>query len=329
MVSAFSRLTYPSQINGAVSSSSPVQGAVSMPSYNAVVGLALKMAAVGGTEECLSTVTVGHQQIGEMLETETGRNTLAERFDVCGGGEGLEKDRDREVFAGDGVVYIPAQDNDPSCTGELCNIEKICEFLKGREEGGEEEWEVLARLASKQNGGQCVDCDWEERIRLLKSSAAVLGGTKSWMYQTCTGWGFYQTCPEASECPYSRGYHEVDQDLEMCSRVFNVTPSDVYKGVEDSNERYGGWDLEDERILFANGDVDPWSALSVTPDNAEIKEGTCKERSFWVEGASHHFWTHEILDTDKEEVGEARETIWETVIGWIQEDKDKGGGGGV
>jgi hypothetical protein len=139
------------------------------------------------------------------------------------------------------------------------------------------------------------------------------------MYQTCTGWGFYQTCEEGSECPYSKGYHNIDQDLEMCLSVFNVTEETVYEGVEKSNEVYGGWNLNGTRILFVNGDVDPWSTLSVTPTNEDIIEGELKDSSFWVEGASHHFWTHEILDTDGEVVNEGRERIWSTVSGWLEE----------
>ena len=323
MVSAFSRFTYPDYVQGSVSSSSPVQATVEMKEYNEVVGNALEMEEIGGSMECLDIVVKGHSQIGEMLSNVEGRSELADVFNICGGEEMLEESRrNREVFAGDGVVYVPAQENDPSCEGELCNIEKICKFLTGRkgeqeEEEDVEEWRVLASLAAAQNGGECVNISWEERITELQSPASILGGTKSWLYQTCTGWGFYQTCPLDSTCPYSKGYHGVDQDLEICERVFNVSKEEVYDKVDKSNGIYGGWNIEDDRILFVNGNVDPWSALSVTPTNGEIEEGTCKEKSFWVEGASHHFWTHEVLDTDGEDVQEARERIHDTVIGWI------------
>ena len=67
-------------------------------------------------------------------------------------------------------------------------------------------------------------------------------------------------------------------------------------------------------------------SLSVTPDNPKIDDGECKESSFWVDNASHHFWTHEILDTDGVEVQDARARIHETVMGWIKEEEELAAG---
>mmetsp|Transcript_16627 Transcript_16627/g.34317 ORF Transcript_16627/g.34317 Transcript_16627/m.34317 type:complete len:431 (+) Transcript_16627:195-1487(+) len=330
MISAYSRYTLGESnvIQGSVSSSSPVQGTVEMPTYNEVAGEALKIEGIGGSEECYDIIVNGHEQIGDMLKTPMGRESLADSFNVCGGSASLEKERNKSVFAGDGVVYIPAQENDPSCDGEVCDIAGICGFLISRmeEKEGTEEWEALEELAKVQNGDECVNVDWDEQLEFLKSPAAILGGTNSWMYQTCTGWGFYQTCTLDSSCPYAKGLHNVDQDLEMCKSVFGVEKDEVYKSVERSNEMYNGWNIEDKRILFVNGNVDPWSSLSVTPDNPKIDDGECKEGSFWVDNASHHFWTHEILDTDGVEVQDARARIHETVIGWIKEEEELAAG---
>lgn len=97
---------------------------------------------------------------------------------------------------------------------------------------------------------------------------------------------------------------------------------------------YGGWDLdpdtgEDEdgphmlgngkdapdgqkKILFVTGDVDPWTVLAVTED-----KGNKDHPSVSVHGASHHFWTHQIKESDTEQVREARDKIYETVYGWL------------
>ena len=144
-----------------------------------------------------------------MLKTPMGRESLADSFNVCGGSASLEKERNKSVFAGDGVVYIPAQENDPSCDGEVCDIAGICGFLISRmeeKEGTEvsskdwtplppslppsqpfptqnvehvQEWEALEELAKVQNGDECVNVDWDEQREFLKSPAAILGGTKS------------------------------------------------------------------------------------------------------------------------------------------------------
>jgi hypothetical protein len=165
MVSAYSRLSYPSVITGSVSSSSPVQGTVDMRSYNEWTGKVLGMSNIGGSSDCQRAVVEGHEKIGHMLKTADGRGTLADAFNVCDGAAALEKQRNREVFAGDGVIYIPAQENDPSCTGSLCNVGEICSEIASAEG---EEWKVLGKLAGMQNGGDCVDVDWDLRIKELQ-----------------------------------------------------------------------------------------------------------------------------------------------------------------
>lgn len=71
-----------------------------------------------------------------------------------------------------------------------------------------------------------------------------------------------------------------------------------------SNAFYGSDKPGATRILFPNGDVDPWSAMGVQ------HAPTRAEPTLMVSGASHHFWTHPSLPTDQAEVVEARQVIW-------------------
>jgi len=318
MLSSWVRLRYPGLVGQSVSSSSPVQKKLDMSSYNDKVGSVLSMPAVGGSRACRRVVADGHAAAARLLESEAGRRSLAAMFDVCevdGLDDPLGPVRNREMLAGDGLIYVPAQSNDPACEGDLCDVEGLCTaLLEGGE--GEEPLESLARVAKVQNGGECKLVDWEGQIDMLKSLAAVAGGTRSWLYQTCNEFGFYQTCEEGSGCPYSQGYHPLDQDLEMCASVFNIT--NVQERVAGTNV-YGGWNPEGTRVLYVNGDVDPWSTLAVTKGNPAVDDNVDFEctPAFWVEGASHHFWTHEVLETDGEEVDEARTKIWSQVEEWI------------
>lgn len=160
---------------------------------------------------------------------------------------------------------------------------------------------------------------------------------RSWLYQTCTEFGFYQTCPLSNaDCPYAKGYHEVDRDLELCQKVFGIPPDDVRSLVQSTLDYYGGWNLtpsaeammegddtsssasgphllgsEDEqrRILFVNGDVDPWSELAVSEKQDDAVRS--------VLGASHHFWTHSIKESDGDAVVDAREEIYQVVSSWL------------
>lgn len=155
------------------------------------------------------------------------------------------------------------------------------------------------------------------------------------MLQTCTEFGFYQTCPKNSGCPYTQGLHGLDTDLQICQEAFGIKPESVTAQVGDqvtpsnnfmtlhdksvheiellvclssqvaySNAYYGSDKPGATRILFPNGDVDPWSAMGV--QHAPTKAAP----TLMVSGASHHFWTHPSLPTDQAEVVEARQVIW-------------------
>ena len=45
---------------------------------------------------------------------------------ACNNASSLDDVRNQNLFAGSGVVMLPVQENDPSCVGEMCNIDKIC-----------------------------------------------------------------------------------------------------------------------------------------------------------------------------------------------------------
>lgn len=69
-----------------------------------------------------------------------------------------------------------------------------------------------------------------------------------------------------------------------------------------------------KRIVFANGDVDPWSELAVSRLPAD---GGADEVVISVKGASHHFWTHEEKDSDDPAIVDARHEIYEIVAGYL------------
>lgn len=132
MLAAWARYKFPHLVHASVSNSSPVQAQLDFPEYYNHVSVALSDEMIGGSEECLEIIEKGHAQVKEILDTmdtptvnEDGVTNVANLFNVCNGVEGLKEPMDRHVFLGDGVIALDVQGNDPSCTGKLCNIEKV------------------------------------------------------------------------------------------------------------------------------------------------------------------------------------------------------------
>jgi hypothetical protein len=306
MMAALARLRYPHLIYASVSSSSPLQPAVDFPGYNNVVAHSMAATSVGGSAECLSAIAEGHRVVGEKLNTAAGRRELETDFKVCKPGT-LENPKNREQFAGDGVVYLPVQGNDPSCTTPYCNIAKICTVMADTTKGSG--YERLKTLSDAMHPA-CIPISYDEMIAGLSNST---NPERIWMYQTCSEWGFYQTCNVGSDCPYAQGLHTVDVDADMCHAAFGVSPVQLRNQIAFTEQMYGGSDIQSTRILFPSGEIDPWNAGSV------LVSPNSQEPVMMVTGASHHFWTHPSLPTDSAEVNAARVTIWNQVTEWLQQ----------
>ena len=160
---------------------------------------------------------------------------------------------------------------------------------------------------------QYTDINWENMISFLSSDEAKIDGTRSWLWQTCTEMGFYQTCNTNSSCPYGKGYHTLERDFEICERSFGIDANLVPQNVKDTLIYYGGWDMEGSRILSVNGDIDPWSALSMNKGDRGSSSSS-ELPTYWSVGASHHFWTHEVKDSDGEGISKTREMIYDWVM---------------
>jgi len=184
MMSAYSRLLFPELIHASVSNSAPVQPSLEMASYNDWTAKQLGETSIGGSAACKSMIEDGHAAVAAMLPDESTHAELVKAFNVCpivGVDDPLAVLRNQQLFAGDGLLYIPAQGNDQSCSGELCNIEKMCAAMTSDET--QSPYDALVRVVALQNGGQCISASWEANIKFLQSDASSLGGTKSWLYQ--------------------------------------------------------------------------------------------------------------------------------------------------
>jgi hypothetical protein len=95
--------------------------------------------------------------------------------------------------------------------------------------------------------------------------------------------------------------------LDICDKAFGQPPSKVVSNIQHAKALYGGANIQSSRIMFTNGEIDPWQA------NGVLSSPNDQEPTLMVAGASHHFWTHPSLPTDTVEVRNARETIWNQV----------------
>jgi serine protease 16 len=55
----------------------------------------------------------------------------------------------------------------------------------------------------------------------------------------------------------------------LCQQLFGLNADNVEDRIAFSNDYYGGNTPDASRIIFVNGDIDPWHALSVLESDKE------------------------------------------------------------
>jgi len=314
MVAGWSRLKHPELIHASVASSAPVHAKLDMFEYNDAVSNAYTVSDndVGGSPECRQAIADGHGKIKEMIATAEG---MAEVEKLLGLSSGTLKSREAQIdFLGNGVASFPAQSNDPACTEPACNIKLICEIMTKASLGTPLQRLLALRKTQGVSGRQAP------QTALLATRPTANDWADYWLYQTCTEFGFYQTCAEGTSCMWVQGLVDVESMADDCKQ-FGISIPEIEQSIEATNAHYGALEPSGPTgttmgtcVLWPNGEVDPWSTLSVLKSPSDALPVT------WVPGASHHTWTHPSAASDQASVVEARKTIKATVLKFLASD---------
>ena len=116
-------------------------------------------------------------------------------------------------------------------------------------------------LVMQTYGVECLDVSYVNFINQMKmvnwNESAAVGG-RQWTYQTCIEFGFFQST-DSTEQPFG-GEFSADFFIEQCKDIFgdNFDLDLLQQDVDETNTNYGGYDYEGSRVVFVNGQIDPW-----------------------------------------------------------------------
>ncbi|ODH19671.1 hypothetical protein ACO22_06149 [Paracoccidioides brasiliensis] len=110
---------------------------------------------------------------------------------------------------------------------------------------------------------------------------------RCWPYQVCTEWGYLQvgsTVPR-DRMPMVSRMIDLEYASIMCREAFGI-----YKPPEiERINKYGGFDIEYERLAFIDGEADAWRAASPHADAVRPRENTIDKPFILIEGGGHHW----------------------------------------
>eukprot|EP00457_Paulinella_chromatophora_P005972 gb/GEZN01005990.1/.p1 GENE.gb/GEZN01005990.1/~~gb/GEZN01005990.1/.p1 ORF type:complete len:504 (-),score=59.75 gb/GEZN01005990.1/:160-1671(-) len=311
MLAAWARLEFPHLIHGAIASSAPVRAVTNFQGYNRVMAESMGSLSVGGSPACVDMIEAACSAVGQQLQTKTGRRELESQFNLCGE-DVLESELNQRQFTiGLGELF-PVQSNDPACNTTACNISGCCRVMLD-ESAPDSAIVRLATLSKLLHGKKCVNVAYDSLAQMLTSTSLVQGRGRVWFYQTCTEFGFYQTCDPNSGCIFTSEpwLNTLENYYELCRLAFGLSSDSIEQAVVTTNLRYGGNHTSSSRVYFVNGQIDPWHAASVLHDLSY------DQQVHWVLGSSHHFWTHSPKPTDLPPIMEARKLINLKIFGWL------------
>lgn len=316
-VSAWLRGKFPHLVYGAVASSAPVKAKLDFSTFNKVVGLSLADEDVGGSDKCVGDIWEAFAAVEAALfagnATEVGKD-----FGCCEIPEDLEDQIELMQSLAD-IVMGTVEYNEE---GGILTIEEMCKIMTNETETYDSETEAYDRLIKlvqiyRATGEEpCLDASHKQTIKDLSDTNldSAYNGERQWYYQTCTEFGFFQTCEDAS-CPFSRML-TLQAQTDLCPEVFNVPQHSLPGHIAFTNKYYGGDHPDTDRVLYVNGDIDPWHELSVLEENLDKED---KDMAILIKGTSHCADMNPGGAADRPALKQARKAIERKVAKWLKE----------
>uniref|UniRef100_UPI001ED81C5E thymus-specific serine protease n=1 Tax=Scatophagus argus TaxID=75038 RepID=UPI001ED81C5E len=315
-LSAWFRGKFPHLVYGAVASSAPVKAKLDFSEYSNTVGSSLLNEAVGGSEKCLASVREAFAAV-EAAVMGGNASQVARDFGCCQ----MPKDLDDQIELMQNLADIFMGTVQYNEEGVLMSIDEICGVMTNKSDAYEEKMEAydrlvkLAQIYHSTSEEPCLDISHEKTVKNLMDTSlhSSRRAERQWTYQTCTEFGFYQTCEEAT-CPFS-GMVTLQVHTEICPMVFGISQHSLTGRIAFTNTYYGGDKAPTHRVLYVNGGLDPWKELSVVQDRAEEGEET---QTIFIEDTAHCADMMSKRVTDRRSLKKAREEIEKHVASWLK-----------
>ncbi|XP_038207605.1 putative serine protease K12H4.7 [Zerene cesonia] len=250
-LAAWMRLKYPQLVDAAIASSGPVLAKKDFYEYLEKVNDNYDQY---GTTNCWKTTQQMFKRYQEMLQSSQGIEQLKREHNICQENDLTDVKNQWIFFMSKISPYMTK-----SQYGGQKEIKKHCYYI-----------EIIERLQKFKffeklvwdSRDDCNDVTFDGLITYLNQTDFY----HSWFYQVCTEFGYFQTTSSEDQ-PFGdvlpTGYY-----LEICKQLFGFDESRVDDGVKNSNEMYGGLTLNVTQVVFVNGDMDPWSTISVIEDRS-------------------------------------------------------------
>ncbi|RUO95641.1 putative extracelular serine carboxypeptidase [Jimgerdemannia flammicorona] len=100
---------------------------------------------------------------------------------------------------------------------------------------------------------------------------------RAWLYQTCTEYGYWQIAAPINRTTIVSRKLDIGWFQRQCQNEFDINDQKI-------GRIYDGWNITTTRIIWVDGEWDPWRELSVQSPNANARDN-----AFTIPRAVHHW----------------------------------------
>jgi hypothetical protein len=256
-LSAWFREMYPDIVYAAYGTSGPVNAKFDFNKYMVTV-----QDVIG--EQCASRINASSIILEGFMNTQHGRQYLQQFFNTC---EPIVTEKDVQNFYSNifGNLQGVVQYNNDNVHYLPFNVTVACSILSNH---SADPVESLRNFNNIFNNGTCTEVSYKKMIAQMQNSSmeSPIAPTRSWTYQTCTEFAYFQT--DEGNTVFPRDVN-INFYTGICEDVFNITANidTTYK----ANEAFGGLHLNASRVVLPNGSGDPWHNLGILKSSPSLQ----------------------------------------------------------
>jgi pimeloyl-ACP methyl ester carboxylesterase len=305
------RALYPNSSVAAIASSAPVLAEVDFTEYVETVGNSMKYFNPG----CYDAVNDAMSAVQDLVAAQNATE-LDRLFGLCHKTLNFSDPYEIESLY-DALTEAWMGTTQYNSPGDTSKLAMYCKLMTHTDFGTPlDRYALWFNLTS---GGDCIDVNYHAEIEGLKdeswTSDAVQGGSRQWLWQTCTEFAYYQSMDSKSQ-PF--GYRAIDvsylEDI-YCVEPFGITAKAIADSVNLTNQKYGGKAPNATRVFLMNGSIDPWHPLAIYEHDLN-KDAPSR----YIEGTSHCYDMHDALPTDPPQLTKARADAAAQLTEWLGPD---------
>ncbi|XP_066455073.1 putative serine protease K12H4.7 [Eleutherodactylus coqui] len=316
-LAAWYRKKYPHLVHAAVASSAPVVAALNFSAYLDVVQISLSR----NHTNCSEMIKIAFDTLIELLDYQENYGKISKDFYLCQFlviRSKMDMSFLLETIA-EYIMDVVQYNNDnrgfEGVKDGNITIDVVCDIMANESFGSPyDRYVEVVQSIRKAREEQCIEASYKQFLHDMRDihwEGSASSGGRQWMYQTCTAFGYFQSSDSIYQ-PFSGfplSYH-VQQCADIYGKVFDLPL--INSAIQQTNENYGGINVQSSRIIFTNGLIDPWHALGI---NWDLSSDLL---AFPMADAAHCADMYPARPEEPAELPETRRRIFEQLKLWLQ-----------